>query len=1274
MSKEEAMIANDFPTVPNADYYKHFEDQRDHILERPGMYVGAIDKVPYIERIMIFPEGKPQVITTNIDVPAAIERIYLEVLSNAADNVDRSRRLNINVDTIDIAMDRKTITIRNGGCPIPIEYSNYKDRAGKQMYVPELIFGTLLSSSTYGATERTGCGSHGIGVKLTSVFALSFDIHIGNANQKLQYKQTWTDHMKNRSDPEITAYTGRNFVSISYDMDFLYFKYPPPEQEGGGYTDEMIALFARHAADISFTSKCPVTFNGVPFCYQDVMSYAELYFGEKVKSAIIHYEWPPGTETVTKKGHVVAKDPNIVPTVELCFLDTVDDSTCISFVNGMITREGGVHVNTAFKMISSDVLEKINKSIERSRKKSKDKKEEGRKRPTLTIADVKPHISMLLSCHLPNPQYVSQSKTSLSGPTPKINIPERLLKMVEKWELMSRLYAAVEAKDFRNLTKSDGKKKRHIGNHKAEDANNAGGKDSQNCILYLVEGDSAKNYPITMMGNIPNARDLIGVMPLKGKVLNVMNAPASQIAENQEIQEIKEILGLQEGLDYSIQANYQKLRYGRVIVLADSDADAKHIIGLIMNYFYCKYPSLLAIGFIYFLRTPIIRISKNKQTMKFYSFSEYDKWKNAVGTESRTWKHKYCKGLGSSTAPEIKSDSDAPRFVACIYDDTCPQAFRLAFDDKLANLRKEWIANHKTMLGIEDIEMLPISHFLYYEFAEYAVANVKRCIPKLLDGLKEVQRKTIWGALTKWGSKKNGRTWSNKILTGNTADFKVVMFVAHVMSYGYLYGDKSLEGAITGMCQDFCGTNNMPYLQREGCFGDRNEGKAASARYIFTKPEWWLPYVFKNADMNLLTLVEEEGEFQEPETFIPIIPLVLVNGAMGIATGHSTFVPNHNPIDLCNWLIAKINGDELPELLPWYRDYTGTIRVEIKTNRPIDSSKEESSEQTEVHLEGQKPEIHPEDEESDEDLNDPLGPNDQFVEDEIDQEVFPSQIIPEAENIKRAVMITEGVFKVENGKVVITEFPIGYLINNYKNWLQTLVDDKTIEDYRNLSGPNTVYFEITGMKNPTLKKLRLTRSFGMTNMCLLDVTGRPRKFKTASEIMEYFYENRLPYYDMRRRNFIDSLEIKIKKLTNKMLFIKAVITGQIIIFEKGSGRKKADVIAQVEKLGLPKELGNEITTYHYSEDDVNKLQNDINELNEEKLRYEQTKPSDMWLSDIEEFMDAYHRYYRDVYESPSNLATGSAGIAASSSAKKRGGRKSSSTRGRGGKTARGRKK
>ena len=157
---------------------------------------------------------------------------------------------------------------------------------------------------------------------------------------------------------------------------------------------------------------------------------------------------------------------------------------------------------------------------------------------------------------------------------------------------------AVEFARIRNqvaLTRSDGKKVGSLrGMAKLDDAQWAGGRKSTQCRLFLTEGDSAKSYALSGLEVI--GRQKYGVFPLRGKLLNVREATIKQLITNEEIQNIKKIMGLKQNATYT---DTKKLRYGGIIILTDSDVDGYHIKGLIINFIQYFWPSLLLIpGFV----------------------------------------------------------------------------------------------------------------------------------------------------------------------------------------------------------------------------------------------------------------------------------------------------------------------------------------------------------------------------------------------------------------------------------------------------------------------------------------------------------------------------------------------------------------------------------------------------------------------------------------------------------------------------------------------------
>ena len=129
------------------------------------------------------------------------------------------------------------------------------------------------------------------------------------------------------------------------------------------------------------------------------------------------------------------------------------------------------------------------------------------------------------------------------------------------------------------------------------------------------------------------------------------------------------------------------------------------------------------------------------------------------------------------------------------------------------------------------------------------------------------------------------------------------------------------------MAQNFVASNNINLLLPIGQFGTRNQGgkEAASARYIFTSLSPVTRTIFHEADDAVLEYLEEEGQSIEPNFYLPIIPLSLVNGAEGIGTGWSTFIPQHNPRDVVENIRRLMQNEPYQTMHPWYKGYSGSI-------------------------------------------------------------------------------------------------------------------------------------------------------------------------------------------------------------------------------------------------------------------------------------------------------------------------------------------------------------
>lgn len=1108
--------------------------QAEHIFKICDTYIGSDEHAPRDTWVLNLENQKIEM--KSITLPQAVERLFLEIISNAGDNADRSIRNGIPCKLIKVEMTPETITVINDGAPIPIEM-----HPTEGVWVPELIFGRLLTSSNYDTSKvRMGCGRNGYGAKLVNIFSKSFEIEVGDSIRKLKYQQRWTDHMSQRSDPEITEYKGDSFVRVTYDLDFDRFNYKE-------YPSEAFELFARYTIDFSLTCKVPVQFNDYTYKQMTVYDYSKLYFGE-ISNHITHQQKQGNTE------------------VEVCILDTPNEGVSISFVNGMMTMDGGVHVQSVIKSFSSDLLSIVNEGVDKS--------------VSANINDVKNNVSMIIVGRIPDPKFTSQTKTSLAGPTPKVQFQSKTLEEVKKWKLLQTLYALVELKQFGKLSKTDGKKKRLVDVGKGEDANFAGTQNSHKCTLYVVEGKSAMGYAVKDISLVPKGRDYIGVYPMKGKLLNAMNANAQQIAENKELCDLKQILGLRENTDYTLKENFDTLRYGKLVILADSDDDGKHIIGLILNYIFCRFRTLLQRGFVLFRRTPILRVTHGSNKLKFYTHGQYEEWVSKT-PDYKIYKHKYYKGLGTSSDKDIADDFKDPRVVICIYDDTTEDSLRLAFDSKQADQRKGWIARWRDALQVEDLQMQPISDFVSRELIHFVKANMERSLPRFLDGLKISQRKALWAAVKKWmGS-------GSRLIKDKPAEMKVAQFASYVAGEtNYAHGEMCLAATIVGMAQDFVGANNLPYFTQDGQFGTRNLGgkDAANTRYSYTRPEWWLSYVFKKEDLALLDFVIEEGEEVEPITFLPIIPMQLVNGSVGIGSGYSTFIPNHNPIDIVDWLVKRINGLTPDPIKPWYKGFIGTITI---TNKKYVRNINENGEV--IREEHTNPDH-------------PVG---------IDA-------IPEPES--GLTMVTRGKYSTLKKSVKITELPIGrWTTDAYREYVK-MVKEKIASDVQNRSTHDKINFELMSFKHVAgYDTLKLQRGFGLTNMNTLDNENTPQHHESTQDILEQFYQQRLHYYELRKKNMLEKIQSEIRSRRERMNLISAILSGELVVFK----RKKEDILKDFERLGLNKDLFSHIRLTNMSEDEVADLQSEIDGLSNDFENLTQTPPTQLWLNDLDDFKKEY---------------------------------------------------
>ena len=488
-------------------------------------------------------------------------------------------------------------------------------------------------------------------------------------------------------------------------------------------------------------------------------------------------------------------------------------------------------------------------------------------------------------------------------------------------EVVAAAAEEARAREGKKLSSAtDGRKTERVNVPKLQDATFAGTKRSGEASLFLVEGDSARTFAMAGLGAL--GHDRYGVFPLRGVLLNTREATVKQLIENEEVKHLKTILGLREGHTH---AGGEGLRYGSVIALTDADADGTHIRGLILNFIHHKWPALAASGFVRVLQTPVVRATRGSEVVDFVNLAEVNHW--AATDAARGFKLRYYKGLGSWTPADAKKllkDARPIRFVAAPGEQgvaAAQEAIELAFAKDKKEDRKSLILLNVASPPVPDYSRdMTIPDYVRRDWVNFAMYNVERSIPSVLDGLKTSQRKVLWTVI-----KKNHLTAAQLV--------KVPVLCGEVMSFTqYLHGEASLNGAIVNMAQDFVGATNLNLLYPNGMFGTRikNGADASAPRYITTYGTPLLRFVFRAEDDDLYALAKEEGDDVEPVAMWPVLPTLLLTGAAAIATGFSTYVPAFAPADVLANVRRAIAGEPLQSMAPFYRGFEGKIAPDGK--------------------------------------------------------------------------------------------------------------------------------------------------------------------------------------------------------------------------------------------------------------------------------------------------------------------------------------------------------
>ena len=1017
--------------------------QLEHIVARPDMYIGSCERIT--EDVWVYDKIAEQMVQRKCSWIPGLYKIFDEILVNSADNKVRDPK---GQTTVHVEIDKEAgkISVRNNGEGIPVQ--KHKEH---NIWIPEMIFGHLLTSSNYDDSEAkvTG-GRNGFGAKLTNVFSKKFIAETSHRKSKARFKMVWKKGMTEHDTPEVNPINAsdEDYTKISFWPDFSKFGMENME-------DDIYDIMCRRVIDLAGVSETSmkVYLNGEKVKVDNFQSYINLYptFGEDTSEknfAIINNRWQVGVR-ISNIGFQQ-----------------------VSFVNSIATTRGGNHVNYIVGQIVDKVIEQAKKKAKGSDVKS---------------YMVKPHLFVFINSLISNPSFDSQTKETLNTTKTNFgstcNLPVSMIDNLLKSGLLDRSVETANSKLTKQMSaKAKASVGRVIGIPKLEDANDAGGRNAADCTLILTEGDSAKALAVGGLGTI--GRDKFGVFPLRGKPLNVRDAGIKKIGACQEIQAIMKILGLQIGKSY---ASTEGLRYGHLMVMSDQDQDGSHIKGLIVNFIHHFWPSLAKLpGFMTQFITPIVKAfnRRTKDIKSFFALNAYLEWKRSLSdAESKQWSIKYYKGLGTSTSAEGKeyfSNLNQHKITFKYeHDGADDRQIVLAFSKDKIDDRKQWIQDYKASQQEQvdyRVKTMRYKDFIDKELIQFSIADCERSIPSLVDGFKPGQRKIMFSCF-----KRN-----------LTKSIKVAQLTGYVSEHAaYHHGEQSLQATIVGLAQDFVGSNNIPMLVPDGQFGTRLQGgkDCASARYIFTRLQKITRAIYHREDDEILDYKDDDGFPVEPHFYVPVIPMVLVNGTAGIGTGFATSIPNYSPWDIIENLKRLMAGNSLKPMSPWYHGFLGEI---IEKEKGKFASVGRFSVVNEMLV--QIREL-------------PIG------------------------------------YWTHHYKQKLEELMTNDLVLNFREH-----HTDTTVDFDVIFHPEVL--RAWQRKGILAERLDLRSSIPATNLMCFDDAGQLKKFPDAEAILKAFYIIRLEYYRKRQAHMLAKLRKLYEKLQNMVRFIREVNEGTLVISKK----------------------------------------------------------------------------------------------------------------------------